>query len=344
VVEAPSVRLPAEEVRALAERALLASGALAEVAELVAAHVVDAELAGHPSHGLRQIPVYCANAGSPGNDLTVLPEITDQTQSLTTIDAHAGLGHPALALAVDSAAAGAREAGIAAAAVICCGHAGRAGAWVERGAAQGCVTIVLLGGTTPPFAMVAAPGATPALHTNPIAVGAPASGSPLLLDIATSMVAAGKVPIALARGGSLPEGAIATVDGRRSGDPAEIARGGALLPVGGHKGFGLSALVEALSVSLTGADGAGCDPQEGALVICVDTAAFRPTGEVVSSLDALRARLRDSSGPGVPVLAPGDPEAGSRSAAAGSVDVARALVAELSDIASRATPREDAGA
>ena len=334
------MRLPADEARALAACALLASGALAEVAEVVAAHVVDAELAGHPSHGLRQIPIYCANAGSPGNDLTVWPEIVDQTQSLTTVDAHAGLGHPALALAVDNAAAGAREAGIAAAAVIRCGHAGRAGAWVERGAAQDCVTIVLLGGTTPPFAMVAAPGAAPALHTNPIAIGAPASGSPLLLDIATSMVAAGKVAGRARARRLLARGRDRHRDGRRSSDPAEIALGGALLPVGGHKGFGLSALVEALSVSLTGADGAGCDPQEGALVICIDGAAFRPAvREVVASLDALRARLRDSSGPGVPVLAPGDPEARGRSAAAAAWTWRAPSSTSSRSIASRAHPR-----
>ena len=161
------------------------------------------------------------------------------TASLTTIDAEQGLGHPALALAVDSAAANAATHGIAAAAVIRCGHAGRAGAWAERGARRGCMTIIALGGTTPPFAMTAVPGATPALHTNPLAVAAPASAEPLLLDMATSMIAAGKAPVALARGTSLPEGSIATKDGRRSLDPAEFADGGALLPVGGHKGFGL---------------------------------------------------------------------------------------------------------
>ena len=337
-----TVHLAVAEAQALAANSLLNAGALADVAELVATHVVDAELAGHPSHGLRQIPLYCANAGAPGNDLTVTPEIIAQTPVLTTVDAREGLGHPALAAAVDAAATAAHQAGIAAAAVVRCGHAGRAGAWVERGAIQGCVTIVLLGGTTPPFAMAATPGAEPALHTNPIAIAAPSPGAPLLLDIATSVVAAGKVPVALGRGLMLPEGSIATVDGRRSSDPAEIGRGGSLLPVGGHKGFGLSALIEALSVSLTGADQADRAPHEGALVICIDSGAFRPSSEVARSLDALRLRLRDSSGPETPVLAPGDPETNHRSAATHGIDVHRALVAELSDLARRATHREDA--
>jgi len=337
-------RLPAAEARTLAVSALLGAGALAEVAELVAAHVVDAELAGHPSHGLRQIPLYCGNAGAPGNDLTVTPEIIAATPALTTVDAREGLGHPALAVAVDAAAAAARRVGIAASAVVRCGHAGRAGAWVERGAGQGSITIVLLGGTTPPFAMAATPGAAPALHTNPIAIAAPATGAPLLLDIATSVVAAGRVPVALARGLTLPEGSIATVEGTRSGDPAEIDRGGSLLPVGGHKGFGLSALIEALSVSLTGADRAGRAPHEGALAICIDAGAFRPSTEVAESLDALRMRLRGSSGPDAPVLAPGDPETSHRFTAKQMVDVEHSLVAELSALARRMTPREDARA
>ena len=338
----PTVRLQASEALALARDALLGAGATSAVATLVAEHAVEAELAGHPSHGLRQIPLYCGQAGAPGNDLTAVPRVVSQTSALTTVDAEQGLGHPALALAVDAAAAGAASLGIAAAAVVRCGHAGRAGAWAERGARQGCVTIIALGGTTPPFAMTAVPGAVPALHTNPLAIAAPASGSPLLLDMATSMVAAGKVDVALARGTVLPEGAIATREGLRSSDPAELARGGALLPAGGHKGFGLSAMVEALSVGLTGADAPGLDPSEGALVICLGAGAFRPVEQLESSLDSLRRRLRESSRGDATVLAPGDPEARGRAAANGVVSVERSVAATLSDLAHRPIPREEA--
>ena len=141
---------------------------------------------------------------------------------------------------------------------------------------QGCVTMIVLGGTTPPFAMTAVPGAAPALHTNPIAIAAPAHrlaaparhrdqhGRPGQ-GAGSRSHAARRCRRARSR----------RADGRRSSDPAELERGGALLPVGGHKGFGLSAMVEALSMSLTGADAAGLEPQEGALVICLDGGAFR---------------------------------------------------------------------
>jgi hypothetical protein len=100
-------------------------------------------------------------------------------------------------------------------------------------------------------------------------------------------------------------------------------------------------MVEALSVSLTGADGDGLAPHEGALVICLAGSAFRPAAEVAESLDALRARLRDSSGATTPVLAPGDPEMRSRAVAGGVVTADSALVGRLIELA-RHTPGEEA--
>ena len=148
--------------------------------------------------------------------------------------------------------------------------------------------------------------------------------------------------VARSRGTTLPEGAIATSDGRRSNDPAELEPGGALLPAAGHKGFGLSAMVEALSMSLTGAGGPGLEPQEGALVICLGGGAFQPAEQVAESLDGLRRRLRESSSATVPVLAPGDPEAHSRSAAADIVTVESAVIAQLAEIGRTRTPGEEA--
>src|SRR5579864_6621732 len=83
----------------LARAALLACGATDEVATCVADHVVDAELSGHASHGLRQIPAYFARSGQPGCDLTVSPTVITRRGAVTSIDGCSGLGHPALRLA-----------------------------------------------------------------------------------------------------------------------------------------------------------------------------------------------------------------------------------------------------
>jgi LDH2 family malate/lactate/ureidoglycolate dehydrogenase len=299
-----------------------------EVATCVAEHVVDAELAGHPSHGLRQIPLYCTRSGQPGFDLSATPAVLARRGALTSIDGCSGLGHPALRLAVDCAASSARELGVAAASVVRCGHAGRAGAWAERGTAAGAITIVALAGVAPPFIVSAGAGCKPALHTNPIAIGVPGAESPLLLDFATSAVAEGKVALARNRDEPLAAGTILDADGRPSVDPGDFYAGGSLLPFGGHKGFGLSVLVEALAVSWTGADAPGSEPAEGALVLCVDAAGMRGEEELIASVEALRARLHRSG----PVLAPGEPEARSRAAAEG-IAVDERLLATLRALA-----------
>ena len=143
----------------------------------------------------------------------------DARGALSVIDAEGGLGYAALEMAVDAAATTAREVGIGACSVIRCGHAGRAGAWVERAVENGTVAIVLLGGVDPPFVMAAGPGSIASLHTNPIAIGVPAEGPPLILDMATSLVAEGKVAIAASRGPPCPTAPSSTATGRsrRSG-------------------------------------------------------------------------------------------------------------------------------
>ena len=328
------IRLSAAEARTLPRDALLAAGASVAVADAVSGHAVEAELAGHPSHGLGLIPKYCADAGTPGVLLDAQPRVTSRWGAVTTIDARQGLGHLALAMAVDSAAERSHEFGVGVSAIVQCGHAGRAGAWVERGVSRGCVTLVMLGGSEPPYVMAAAPGAAPALHTNPLAVGVPAAVHPLMLDMATSIVAEGKVRVALERHTILPEGSILSAEGLRSNDPEDFASGGSLLPVGGHKGFGLSAMVEALGVILTGADRAGRAPLEGGLVMCIDAQGFRPINEVMASVEALRSRIRESGAAGCVVLAPGDPEAQWREAAAGHLQIDDALGDRLRSLSS----------
>ena len=320
--------LAPETATLLAKRALAASGASDANAACTAGYLVDAELAGHPSHGLRLVPQYCELAGTDGHRLDAVPRVVEVRDALSVVDAAGGLGYPALELAVDAAVATALEVGIGACSVIRCGHAGRAGAWVERAVDQGAVAIVMLGGADPPFVMAAGPGSVASLHTNPVAMGVPAVGPPLILDMATSLVAAGKVAIAASRGTALPEGSIVDRNGIVTADPAAFFDGGALLPFAGHKGFGLAAMVEALSVSLTGAEAGR--PAEGALVICMDAGGFRPASEVRRSVESLRSRLHASSGER-DVIAPGEPEARARAGAA--VLVESALLERLRQLA-----------
>lgn len=304
---------------ALARGALLRWGASPHVADCVAAHVVEAELAGHPSHGLMRLLEYRELATAGQCRLDAEPEVAEVRPGIASVEGGRGLGHPALAVAVDWAAARALELGVGACGVVQSGHAGRAGAWVERGVAQGCVTIVALGGSDPPFRMAARAGAAASLHTNPLAIGVPGNGAPLMLDMATSVVAEGKLSVAAARGEPAPPGVLVDADGRPSTDPRDLEAGGSLLPAGGHKGFGLSAMIEALAIGLTGADAPELHPVDGALVVCLRADSFRPEADLRSSVERLRERLR-ASGRDEPVLCPGDPEAAARRTAAVSID------------------------
>ena len=315
----PMSRIDPEVARQQTAAALRSWGATRAVAACVADHLVDADRSGHPSHGLRQLLRYRAQAASGELDLTREPSVLHRSGIATTIDAAGGLGHPALALAIDCAAEAATTAGAGMSAVVRCGHAGRLGAWVERGARQGMLSLVALASAEPPFWMAAAPGAAPALQCNPIAIGAPSNGSPFVLDIATSVVAEGKVWIKRDRAEPLAPGIILGPDRQPSTDPDALYDGGAMLPFGGHKGFGLAVMVEVLSIALTGADADGLIPASGALVICLREDVFRPALDVRSSLERLRARI-NASGHEIDVLVPGDFEEITRGASH-SIDV-----------------------
>ena len=188
--------------------------------------------AGHPSHGLRLVPKYCELAGTPGHKLDAVPASRRgprrthrcRCRGRSRISGPRGRGRR-----------GGRDALVPSAsvpaAVIRCGHAGRAGAWVERAVDRGAVGIVLLGGADPPFVMASGPGSVASLHTNPIAIGVPADGPPLILDMATSLVAEGKVAIASSRGTALPDGAIVDRDGSDHGRSSGILRRRRAAPV-----------------------------------------------------------------------------------------------------------------
>lgn len=306
------MQLTSEAAQTLLEDALTRWGASNRVARCVAQHLVETEQSGHPSHGIRQILRYRQQALDGICDLSAEPSLLRSEGSVSSIDCNRGLGHLALQDAVDLAVKTAAEYCVGVCSVVRCGHAGRMGAWAEHGARLGCVTIVMLAAVTDRFVLAAAPGNRPSLMTNPLAIGVPAADSPLVLDMAMSAIAEGKVMLALAHGGRVAEGTIVDQDGRVTQDPAAFYHGGALLPAAAHKGFALAAIIEAIAVGVTGADRDGLDPISGALVIALRPEVFRPVDDLNASLELLRARIRDSQDRGEPTYAPGDWESARR--------------------------------
>jgi len=141
----------------------------------------------------------------------------------------------------------------------------------------------------------------------------------VVLDFATTAVAAGKIMVALAAHKPMPPGCIVDAQGRPTTDPNDFVKNGGLMPFGGHKGYAMSVMSELLGQALTGADQPGGPEEEvfrrsGALFVAIDVGAFRPADQAKRVARTLVTRLR-----AVPpasgfecVLTPGEPEARTR--------------------------------
>lgn len=247
---ATAERVPAATLRALCIAILAAAGVPNDEAEIVAESLVAAELRGQASHGVVRLDTYVRrlHAGliRPGAELVVIAD----APALTVYDARDGFGHVVGIRVMDACIARARETGIAAAAVRNGTHFGIAGIFALRAAAAQMIGLA----TSNAAARMPPHGAkTPVLGTNPLAIAVPSpDGGSILLDMATSATALGRILMAQERGEEIPEGWALTKDGRPTRDPAE-AISGSLLPMAGPKGFGLALMLEVLSACLSGA-------------------------------------------------------------------------------------------
>jgi LDH2 family malate/lactate/ureidoglycolate dehydrogenase len=146
----------------------------------------------------------------------------------------------------------------------------------------------------------------------------------VVADFATTTVAEGKLQVARAKGIAVPPGCIIDAHGQPSTSPQDFYDGGALLPFGAHKGYGLAVVSQLLSLALTGALAA---PQgefsSGAFFVCVDPGAFGPPAAYGESADQLLGQIKSvRPAPGFEaVLLPGEPEQRARAARADGVAV-----------------------
>jgi LDH2 family malate/lactate/ureidoglycolate dehydrogenase len=147
--------------------------------------------------------------------------------------------------------------------------------------------------------LVAPPGGRArVLGTNPIAFGIPARQAPVVLDVATTMLAMQKVRLAAETGSPLPEGVVLDADGRSAVDPAAFFSGGTLAPLGSplapHKGFALAMLVEALTGIMSGGRFAGSvEPGPASCFLAaLDVTAFLPLDDFVGRVDSLTDQIR----------------------------------------------------
>jgi ureidoglycolate dehydrogenase (NAD+) len=310
-------RTGAPELRAFCALALERAGMRGADAALTAESLVAADLRGVHSHGALRAGIYVdrLRAGSI-NPQAELRSVRDMG-GVVAADAQAGPGIAMASRAMDLAIARARTHGIAAVSVRNGNHCGMLAFFATRALAAGCVGVAASNAD----AQVAPFGARAKfLGTNPLAVAVPAhEEAPVVLDMATSVVAHGKVKGAADRGEPIPEGWGLDPEGRPTADPVQ-AMAGALLPFGGFKGSGVSLLVDLIAGALSGARSGpeivplyqrlGEAQGIGQFFLALNVAAFGPLEPFARRVDDTVRRMRAlPRAPGVQrIYAPGEPE------------------------------------
>jgi LDH2 family malate/lactate/ureidoglycolate dehydrogenase len=292
-----------------------------EDAAVTADVLTQADLMGIDSHGITLLPLYEELIRSGRLESKAQIKIERSFGATAVIDGGGGLGQVPSVRAVDLAIEKAQAFGIGAVGVRNSNHYGAAGVYALRAAQAGLIGLstsaVYKASIVPIF------GREPRLGTNPLAFAAPGRRNrPFLLDMATSTIAIGKLKLAAREGKSLPEGWALDQEGQPQHDPEQALVDRLMTPLGGsramggHKGYGLAAMVEVLSTLLAGASFAPLrDPQAdrfdvGHFHMAIHPDAFRDAGAFADDLDAFIDCLHVTSpaDAGQPVLVPGDPE------------------------------------
>jgi LDH2 family malate/lactate/ureidoglycolate dehydrogenase len=276
--------LSVDAARALGESALRGLGYAAEEARIIADHVIDAALCGYEYSGLAKIlnlPEHPRFA-LPRRKMSVLRE----TPVSTLFDGGNNVGMLALYHAADAAIAKAQRQGFAVIGVTNSWVSGRSAYYVERIARA---DLVVLHTASSSRAVAPLGGLRPMLGTNPLAFGLPAAHDVVVFDMGTSAFMHTDLMLRERRGETLPDGVAIDAAGQPTRDPT-AARQGALLPFGGHKGFGLALMVQALGVLAGSA--LDHDQDNGYLFIVLKPDLLQPLDEFKRGVTALIERVK----------------------------------------------------
>jgi LDH2 family malate/lactate/ureidoglycolate dehydrogenase len=304
---ASKVRVKADDLRALVAGIFAARGTTDAAA--VADALVWANLRGIDSHGVSRVPRYLELFDKGESSADAVPTVERPRAAIAIVDAHGAPGPIAMNRAVAEAMSGARECGIGWASVRGTVHTGAIGYYTSQAADAGMAAVGVVAGV-PNMAYAGARGA--AVATSPLSVAVPARRHPtVLLDMATAVMALGRIAQLKAAGKELPPGVAVTRDGDPTTDPALAA---VPLPVGGPKGSGLSLVFELLASGLAanpivpGYHAGDRRHRQNGFILAVDVSAFGDpagfTSGVDDTVDAIKAL---PPGAGVAeVLVPGE--------------------------------------
>lgn len=311
------MNISADELRTLTADIFHKAGCSQEEAGRIAAHLVEANLVGHDSHGVIRVAPYVQwlKAGKVLANQTA--QVVFENDVIAVVDGKFGfgqtIGEQAMQLGIDKC----KKHGVAVIALRNSGHLGRIGDWPVQAARAGKVSLHFV--NTSGAGILVAPfgGINRRLSANPIAAGVPLAGAaPIILDMSACTIAEGKIKVALNKGVPVPENCIIDAKGQPTTDPRVFYADppGAILSIAGHKGYGLGVICEVLAGALTGG---GCsDPKNagrvvnGMLSILLDPSFFEKEAAFAAELNRFIAWVKSSAKatPGGEILMPGEIE------------------------------------
>jgi LDH2 family malate/lactate/ureidoglycolate dehydrogenase len=262
--------------------------------------MVEADLRGADSHGVIRLPLYLRRLRAGGINPRPRIRIVRERPSIALVDGDNGMGHLVMHFAAEIAIAKARHSGVGWVGARMSNHAGPAALYAMMPLAHDMIGLYLAVGSNnhlPPW------GARETLlGTNPLAIAIPAAEEPpVVLDMAPTVAAFGKVRLKAQRGEEMPVGWMIGHDGKPLTDPRR-AEEGFLLPIGDHKGYGLSLIIGLLAGTLNGAafgrevvdfvKEPGKSTNTGHAMVALSVEAFAPAAEFKRHVDAAVRTMR----------------------------------------------------
>jgi len=284
-------------------QALVSAQVPAADAKLVGQLMVKSDLVGADGHGIFRLPAYLKRIRAGGVNLNPNIRIEREKGATALINGDNGLGHLVMNKAVEVAIQKVKEHSVCWVGSHYGNHSGAASVYVRKLAEQGYIGIYMAVGNANHMAPWG--GIDLLLSTNPIAIAVPAGDHPMvLLDIATTVAAYGKVKLAAQKGEAMPDDWMIDRQGQPITDPKRSGEG-SLLPIGGYKGYGLAVMIGLLAGALNNAAvGKGTIDfnahhdlitNTGQTIIAVDPSAFGDREEFIQRVIALVDDLKSSS-------------------------------------------------
>lgn len=297
------MRIPVSKLKAFCIEALMRTGMLRDAAETTADVLVTTDMWGVFTHGTKLLRGYLKRLQAGGLKADAVPEIVREGPTWAVVDGHSAIGMVTSAFAMNTAIRKAQTAGIAYVGVQNSCHFGAAGYYANLAAKIGMIGLAMAND----YPSMAVPGSRKAvLGTNPFAYAVPAGReNPIFLDIASSVVAGGKIRYFQAQNQNVPDNWLVDAEGVPTNDPFAYPHAASLLPFAGHKGYGIALMVEIFAGILSGSgvrydilNWINHDPslptRHGAAFVVIDVEQIMPRQMFLERMDKMIRDIRES--------------------------------------------------